>query len=231
MTSEIAFATQHTSLWHALAPTSERFVRQINLNLDRYARQVSFTDEPSRRGFLNEVAFQFTKLKYTAVDATIVEASAAARSRLATLEREVRGAVNDPSGDEIDSIKAIQQSLSNFVQHRNSPASKVTFEPNFPGCGYLNPCVGDILIRDELYEVKAGDRRFRSTDLRQLLTYCALNYAAGSYPIAKAGCVNPRRGTYFVLEIDAIAHEMAGKSSTELFSDIIYHVSSGGVSR
>lgn len=231
MTSEIAFATQHTSLWHALAPTSERFVRQINLNLDRYARQLSFSDEPARRGFLNEVAFQFTKLKYTVADANIIDASAAARSRLATIERQVRGAVDDPSDNEMDSVRAIQQSLANFVRHRSSPASKVTFEPNFAGCGFLNPCVGDILIRDELYEVKAGDRRFRSTDLRQLLTYCALNYAAGSYSIAKAGCVNPRRGTYFVLELDAIAHEMAGKSSTELFSEIIYQVSSGGVSR
>jgi hypothetical protein len=231
MTSEVAFATQHTSLWHILAPTSERFVRQINLNLDRYAREISVSDDPSRRGFLNEVAFQFTRLKSNDTDATIREASAAARSRLATLEREVHGAVDDPSGVEISTVGAIQESLLNFVRQRSSQALKVTFEPNFAGCGFLNPCVGDVLIGHELYEVKAGDRRFRSTDLRQLITYCALNYAAGTCTITKAGCVNPRRGTYFVLELDAIAYAMAGKSSGELFSDIIYQVSSGGISR
>jgi hypothetical protein len=231
MTSEIAFATQHTSLWHILAPTSERFIRQINLNLDRYAREIRAIDDPSRRGFLNEVAFQFTRLKSNTTVATIPEASAAARSRLAALEREVRGAVDDPSDIEIDTVNAIQVSLLNFVRQRSSQDPRVTFEPHFAGCGFLNPCVGDILIGEELYEVKAGDRRFRSTDLRQLITYCALNYAAGACTITKAGCVNPRRGTYFVLELDAIAYAMAGKSSNELFSDIIYHVSSGGVSR
>ena len=231
MTSEVAFATQHTSLWHILAPTSERFVRQLNLNLDRYAREISVSDDPSRRGFLNEVAFQFTKLKFNDTDTTIQDASTAARRRLATLERELHGAIDDPSGVEISTVGAIQESLLNFVRRRSSQAAKVTFEPNFAGCGFLNPCVGDLLIGHELYEVKAGDRRFRSTDLRQLITYCALNYAAGTCTITKAGCVNPRRGTYFVLELDAIAYAMAGKSSSELFSDIIYHVSSGGVSR
>jgi hypothetical protein len=176
-------------------------------------------------------AFQFTRLKFNAADATISEAGTAARIRLATLEREVRGAIDDPSGIEINTVRAIQESLLSFVRQRSSPALRVTFEPNFAGCGFLNPCVGDILIGHELYEVKAGDRRFRSTDLRQLMTYCALNYAAGTCTVTKAGCVNPRRGTYFVLELDAIAYELAGKSSSELFSDIIYHVSSGGVSR
>jgi hypothetical protein len=150
---------------------------------------------------------------------------------LATLEREVHGAVDDPSGVEISTVGAIQESLLKFVRQRSSQALKVTFEPNFAGCGFLNPCVGDVLIGQELYEVKAGNRQFRSTDLRQLMTYCALNYAAGTHAITKAGCINPRRGTYFVLDLDAIAHEMAGKSSSELFSDIIYHVSSGGISR
>ncbi|WP_456703132.1 hypothetical protein [Bradyrhizobium sp. USDA 4449] len=158
------------------------------------------------------------------------EASAAARSRLATLERGI-GALNDPSGIEIEAVSAIEQSLLNFVRLRSPQALEVTFEPHFAGCGFLNPCVGDVLIGHELYEVKAGDRQFRSTDIRQLITYCALNYAAGNYAITQAGCVNPRRGTYFALDLDAIAHAMAGKSATELFSDIVYHVSSGGISR
>jgi hypothetical protein len=165
------------------------------------------------------------------MEPTMSDATAAARSRLAALEREVHGAVDDPSDIEIDAVNAIQDSLLNFVRQRSAQTLKVTFEPNFAGCGFLNPCVGDVLIGDALYEVKAGDRRFRSTDIRQLLTYCALNYAAGTCTIKKAGCVNPRRGTYFILELDAIAYAMAGKSSSELFSDIIYYVSSGGVSR
>jgi hypothetical protein len=86
-----AFTTLHTSLWHILASTCERFVRQINLNLDRYTRGINPGDEPSRRGFLNEVAFQLARLRSIGSDATVSEASAAARDRLAKLERGMRG--------------------------------------------------------------------------------------------------------------------------------------------
>jgi hypothetical protein len=110
MTSEVAFATQHTSLWHILAPTSERFIRQINLNLNRYAREISVSDDPSRRGFLNEIAFQFANLRSNDMEPTMSDATAAARSRLAALEREVHGAVDDPSDIEIDAVNAIQDS-------------------------------------------------------------------------------------------------------------------------
>src|SRR4051794_22967428 len=107
MTSEVAFVTQHTSLWHVLAPSSQRFVRQINLNLDRYEREIGASDDSSRRGFLNEVAFQLARFKSDNSRATMSEASAAARDRLATLERGV-GALDEPCGAEIDTVAAIE---------------------------------------------------------------------------------------------------------------------------
>ena len=118
-----------------------------------------------------------------------------------------------------------------FVGQRSKGEFEVIFEPEFSGCGFVDFSVGDILIGEELYEVKAGERQFRSTDVRQLLTYCALNFAAKRYSIKKAGCVNPRRGTYFSFDVNALAFEMSGKSSTELLAEIVYYMSNSGISR
>ena len=232
MISEVSFATQHTSLWHILAPNSERFVRRINLNIDRYGVDHPFLDPPNRRGYLNETAFQLVKLRQSEPDVSLFEAVSIARKRLALLDRpQQEGNLSDPSPSETESILAMEQSLGEFVRWQSKEASTVVFEPVFPGCGFLNASVGDLLIGDTLYEVKAGDRLFRSTDLRQLMTYCAMNFVAKKYDVRRAGCINPRRGTYFVLDLETIAHEMAGKSSPELFSEIVYYLSNSGVSR
>ena len=232
MISEISFATQYTSLWHILAPNSERFVRRINLSVDRYDAEHSLLDSPDRRGFLNEIAFQLTRLKQNQPEAAIPDALVIAKERLALLDRPQSDGLADPSPHETESILALERSLSGFVREASrGDANVVVFEPAFPGCGLLNASIGDILIGDALYEVKAGDRLFRSTDLRQLVTYCAMNFAARKYCVRRAGCINPRRGTYFVLDLEIIAHELGGKSSPELFSEIVYHLSNSGVSR
>jgi hypothetical protein len=231
MISEVSFATQHTSLWHVLAPNSERFVRRINLNIDRYGVDHPFLDSPNRRGFLNESAFQLVKLRQYEPAASIADAVSIAKKNLASLDRPQSGNLSDPSESEVESILAMEESLKGFVKWQSKEGSTIVFEPTFPGCGFLNASVGDLLIEDTLYEVKAGDRLFRSTDLRQLMTYCAMNFAAKKYLIRKAGFINPRRGTYFILDIETIAHEMAGKSSPELFSEIVYYLSNSGVSR
>jgi hypothetical protein len=118
-----------------------------------------------------------------------------------------------------------------FVERQASGEKQIIFEPTFKGCGFLEASVGDLIVGDALFEVKAGDRLFRSTDLRQLITYCAMNFANKSYQIYRAGCVNPRRGTYFVLDLETLALQLSGKSATELFNDIIYYLSSSGISR
>lgn len=230
MISEISFATQRASLWHILAPSSERFVRRINLNVERYDFEHELADAPARRGFLNEIAFQCARLKLTTNTSAVEEATRTARENFRQLDRSKNESA-ELTSEEVRTVAVIEESLVAFVQKRTTPSTSVIFEPAFPGCGLLNASFGDLLIDDTLYEVKAGDRQFRSTDLRQLITYCAMNFSAKKYQIIKAGFVNPRRGIYFVLDLDTIANEIAGKSSAELFSDIIYFLSDSGISR
>src|ERR1700736_5039362 len=57
--SETAFCRHSSSTWRSLTPTMEIFVRKINLSL--YVREFPILRsnvDPSRRGFINEIAFR-----------------------------------------------------------------------------------------------------------------------------------------------------------------------------
>ena len=81
-------------------------------------------------------------------------------------------------------------------------------------------CKADVLFGETLYDIKAGDRDFRLVDVRQLITYCALNHAVSNYTINKVGVVNPRLGVFFNVGVDELVEGMTGTSAVELFEEI-----------
>jgi hypothetical protein len=85
-----------------------------------------------------------------------------------------------------------------------------------------------LIASNVLYEVKAGDRFFRSIDIRQLILYSTLS---GSFKIERLGLFNPRIGISATIPMDDLCFEISGKNSAELFSEIAAVVSSGDVSR
>lgn len=102
----------------------------------------------------------------------------------------------------------------------------VTLSPEFPGCGILTNCRGDLLQGSKLIEIKAArDRQrrasFRPEDFRQLLIYCALNYLAGDiYIISDIELVNPRRGIKWTYNLEKFIRIISDNSSNELFEII-----------
>jgi hypothetical protein len=71
-----------------------------------------------------------------------------------------------------------------------------------------------------LYEVKCVERNLRSIDIRQVLTYCALNYQSRQFEIDEVCVVNPRRGIVFRFGVEALAEQASGKNSADLFHQI-----------
>lgn len=61
------------------------------------------------------------------------------------------------------------------------------------------------------------DRNLRSTDLRQVLIYCALNYYSQQYDIQAVSIVNPRRGVEYAFRLDKLTERIANKTPPELF--------------
>lgn len=104
-------------------------------------------------------------------------------------------------------------------------------DPEFPGCGILSNCRGDLLWGKTLVEIKAtrdSGRRavFRPEDFRQLLIYCALNYLAGDmYEIVNIQLFNPRRGYRWEANLDDFVSMISESTTAELFEQIGWFLS------
>lgn len=98
----------------------------------------------------------------------------------------------------------------------------LTLSPKFKGNGIVSSCQGDILVGwSRLFEVKNGDRPFRSIDFRQLSIYLALSFAEKGRPLHSIGLVNARRGVVMEIEVDDFAQAVAGVSAVTFCQSMI----------
>jgi hypothetical protein len=217
MTSETSFALDHTSTWRTLAPAIDLLVRKVNVSLYEREFAVLRSDiSPSRRGLVNETAFNVFCSRPRAegrdalTDADVDSAFHDARRKIAVLEKipidQVAGLSETEVSDCTEQVKRIRV----FFLSRIRDQGTVEVRPRFPGSGFIDTCEGDIYFDDVLFEVKAGQRPYKSGDFKQLLTYAALNYAGGARPLNRIGLFNPRMGTSFAATLDAVAIEIAG---------------------
>lgn len=103
----------------------------------------------------------------------------------------------------------------------------IEFNPKVPGAGFLNSCEGDISIGLILIEVKTVNRNLSGKDIRQLITYLALQASTNKRKWYKAGFFNPRKAVYYIFDIDNLMYRISGgKSATEIFDEIIDFVTS-----
>jgi hypothetical protein len=230
VTSETAFASQYTSAWRSLAPSMEDFVRRQNM--DGYSRLLpplpTSAAAPERRGVINEAAFiAFAKIAHLPrpdVGRTIValmdDAFASAHSYV-TDNVSWSAPAADVTLAEKREATAIAGRLYAFFARR-SDGTTLTVAPTFPGSGLISACTGDVLIgTDVLYEVKSGDRPYRSVDYRQLAIYMALDFATRGKPFECIGVINPRRGTSVEVATEEFAREVAGQSAVSLCHSLI----------
>lgn len=191
---------------------------------------------PERRGFINEASFQFFRIRRQMFnwsrprDELMSMATEAAKATICRIERIDPADIPNPVGVEEDDIVVIAERLQAFFS-RVSNGQSFQVQPQFPGCGIIDTCFGDVRFGDTLYEVKAGARTFRSMDLRQLLIYAALSKSAGMAPLRHVGLLNPRTGVSFFSGLDALCLEVSGTSSEELLTEIVRVISSGDTSR
>lgn len=238
LTSAVAFARDHASTWRALTPTADIFVRRLNADLyERECPPLKSNVEPDRRALVNEIAFRLFSM-----------AVADKWSGRSVPEAAIKRATNDvqqaneqfyaadaaqtmaPSRTETQEVLELLERLRVFFTLA-SRHQQIELTPRFVGCGILDTSAGDIYFPTTLFEVKAGDRSFRSVDIRQLLVYAALNKAAGSRELTHIGLFNPRTGISFVAGLDDLCLDISGRPSSDLLTEIIRIVSSGDISR
>jgi hypothetical protein len=230
MMSEKRFAEVYTAFWQELLPTGERFIRQTNLGLQRYAPPLSSSSAVEERGMVNELAFRlFCEWLKVGLDRSAPVESLSEitqdtvdfilRFRDSTLKKTVT-ASEKGTKEAIELARRLRQ----FFTSRPIKSELLPF-PQFDGCGFIDPCEGDLFGGATLYEVKAGDRGFRLVDFRQVLVYCALNHTKKKYPIKNVVLLNPRRGVFFSENLESLCRGLGGTDSNQVMLDIIEFVS------
>ena len=132
------------------------------------------------------------------------------------------------SKEEIEEAESLSLALAQCFS--GTDLNKLRFWPVFKGCGRINSCKGDIISNDKLVEVKAGDRHFRITDVRQVIAYLAMNSISKQYEIQHIALVNPRKGLFFETTVEDLIKNCSQRKPVDVFGDIIDFLSSEVVS-
>lgn len=202
------------SAWRQLTPMMEQVVRWINDEVLTLGRPVPLTTSGMRSALVAETAF-----RRAAVGAPLFSKDDdAERAAAAMISLLPRGQFGDAVLTDIEGLEAslIQQNIQRFGKTVN----EAKYFPHVPGCGVVNNSTADILGLSHLVEVKTVSRPFRSTDIRQLLIYCAMLQASGT-SIELISLYNPRRAYRFTGDLDGLSFSVCGRSSVELMQDII----------
>jgi hypothetical protein len=236
--SERIFAERYTSFWRQALPMGKEVTDAINNDLRQqfagYRRQ---PDRDVRHDLISEVSLRWFAARVVEGRLADRPPEAGELQRLATeasaFVARLRGSpvpeLPPPSPTEVSEAEDLTRILVAFVSAQDDRGSIVP-RPPFAGCGLLAACRGDLLIGQTLYEVKAVDRGFHQPDVRQLVTYCALNFAAPRYDIRRIGLVNPQRGTFFRSDLEWIVRNLAGRGAAELFHEIVDFLSTERIS-
>jgi hypothetical protein len=235
--SSSSFARHNTSTWRLLTPAMDLFVRRARLQHQREFVPLGTAVAPGRKALVNQFSFIYFSLSpHSSLwgrwdEAKHEAAFEKAKHDISEIEKSPVQSIPDLSDKELDDAREQIWRLRLFF-HKISADESYQFFPEFSGCGIIDTGVGDLLISEHLFEIKAGERRFLSVDLRQLLTYAALNYASSApRQIRYLGLFNPRVGISFSIPLEVLSQEVSGTSANDLLAEITRVISSGDTSR
>jgi hypothetical protein len=203
------------SVWVQATPALEPFMRLMVLQERSLGASVRSWGDPQRNALLAETAFRLVAHPGDLDTGSMRVAEDEARRFVVSLPR--GEAASAPiSHNEWLEVEQLAQVLRRYISYLVEPL----FFPRIPRCGVVDSAVSDILAGQEIIEVKALARPFRSVDLRQALTYAAMLYSAGTR-VERITLLNPRRSGYLTISIAAIASGARGDSAVELLQDLV----------
>ena len=218
MISVTNFARGFQSFWSNITPWFHGYVGSINKGqIERFKKPLVSKDLPINRSINNTIAvLKFVEAcKSESLNEDLKLAEINAKAQLRYLPRS--NCKNYSMGsDDIQQI--IDQARRLFVLY--SKKLIVPF-PFFPGCRVILTCQGDLLYSKTLVEVKAGERDLVPSDIRQTLTYLALN-SASKKPISieNIEIVNPRQGTIYYDTVDNLCDAVSDRTKEDIFLEI-----------
>jgi hypothetical protein len=205
-------------------------IRTHNARLTTFALPLPSTVPADERGVVNECAFLLfaSALKNSVPPSDLPKETVAACAdealrliaRMGHFSRVPPTPITEMG---MRDAKVLARRLTSYFNSK--PWELLRTKPFFPGCGWVDDSEGDVLGDRTLFEIKAGERQFRGTDVRQLLCYCALSFSAKLYDITTICLINPRFGTYFQDDLETLCQRTAGMSAAAVLGEIVNYVS------
>lgn len=228
MLSERQFSGAFSDWWRWMAPRlGSRLMRSLAATECPYRVRWEKPFQPSAPSADNhlvaELAFGlFYESHVQGVCVPSLSKAAVARvgdqalQRLSALSGNSAGSMSLASAEHFSDAIALALRLEAYVVERGS---NIIVQPKLRGLGLLHPCNADLLVCDELIEVKMGTTWFRSKDLRQLLVYLALARADPSFQIGACALVNPRTGLALQFSTEGLIRAISDMTASEFFSE------------
>lgn len=210
-------------MWKRSFPFINRLVRKVNLQIQTFEEVIESKTDSSRRALINELGFRIFEAGYnlgqTELDNYYLDnLSKEVCKYIARLERVQE--IEQPSSNEQKESLLIAQRTKDYFKYYE-PNQKLILSPAFSGCGAISSCFGDVLTNDSLYEIKSGEREFRSSDIKQLLVYTTLNFSKHNNSIKNIALLNPRLGKAVSLDLKDSIEIASGKCATDAFYELI----------
>ncbi len=227
MISSTEISRNYPSLWKQLFPFINRLAKKCNLQKISYHDYLNSSSAPSRRALINEISFRLFKetiaLEYASPNQIPVEKIEAIKDEsyayIQKLNKSSELTENLSESELTEACELASRTIDYFRYYE--PGNKAIVSPDFYGCGSISQCQGDVLIGNTIYEIKAGDREFRVSDLKQILIYCALDFAYKNSKIRNIGLLNPRLGIYVTIPLVDAVEIASGQNTIDCFNQLI----------
>lgn len=206
---------RHNSVWTQIAPTMEPVISVAIKNQKSLGTAVQNRTVPQRNALVAETAFLLVGSEFAGRSYRKEELENRAREFLLKLPRGSE-ALPELTPDEWHEVGRLAQVTQEYTSSLLNPV----FSPRIPGCGVVDSATGDVVAGTELIEIKTVSRPFRTSDLRQALTYAAMFYSSGRN-IEYITLLNPRRARVVKMSIGRIAAGVRGCSAVELLQDLV----------
>ena len=216
MISEVSFSRGYTSFWTEHAPWISDYVSSINKGLvGRLEYSIELGDDTVHRSINNTIAFTLFKNVITEQNNDIEKAFLEAQKIVANYPR------NNIETFVLSDVykKTIQRQSERLVKRYKDKTPE--FYPEFSGCGIMESCQGDLFYNNTLVEIKAGERGVLSSDIKQIITYCALNWLSNNPKNIKyVELYNPRQGIIWESELEELIMTVSNLPIEDLFDQI-----------
>ena len=214
-----------SSFWRELAPLLPNYVKHVNMGgYDRFDPPMRRETDKARHFLVNELAFKCFASGVSpggpAVESIYDDVQQKWAGRLPA-NASIGAALSDLEREELSELVGRL-----VVYQRSIDTGTAEFEKIIPAFGRLENIEIDILTDNSVFEIKAGERPFRSIDFRQLI----LAITVLDRPRPKAVLINPREGVVWSENFSDFIETVCLRSLSELIPEVAYYLSDSGIS-